>query len=114
MAWEYVPIVLSLYNAFIITYEIGFGLSYNFLQVYLYLEYSINLILLFDFLLMFFTSFQNRYGCEIKEPYKIFQAHIRTSRFMLDVLTTISFLKPLHLVFSFFQLFKVTRIFMIN
>lgn len=73
-----------------------------------------NFIILVDALHLFLTTYKNTLGYDVNDPYLIFKRHIKSKRFILDVLTILSFLQDSSQFFNWLRLFKVMRVFMIN
>lgn len=76
--WNLVPMVLSTYNALIIPIEMSFGLPYEFLQLNTYIDIIVDLLFVLDNILVFFTSYQDRRGLEVKDHYLIYLNYTRT------------------------------------
>lgn len=68
-AWDLIPMVLSIYNAFMIPFVMSFSLPLNLMETITDIELFLDFLFLFDNLLMFFTSFINKHGVEIKDSY---------------------------------------------
>lgn len=111
-SWDLVPMMLSIYNAVVIPFDISFGLPFMFLQLNLYIDVSLDVLFLIDNILMFFTSFVNKNGVEIFDHSEIFTNYTRKWRFVFDTLSLFGsyFFKEIHPYFKYFQLFKATRI----
>ena len=112
MRWNLVLMVLSIYNAFIISFEISFGLPDSFLNAKQFIENAVDFLFFFDNALIFFTSFINKYGVEVTNAYEIYLNYTRSWRFVFDSLSLLglSFFRDVHPFFKYFQLFKATRV----
>lgn len=105
--------ILSVYNALSIPFSIGFGFSYSFLQWNEIIDDMLDLVFLFDNIIMFFTSFQDIRGKHIFNHYKIFKNYVRTWRFVFDTLSLFGS-KPFREIdpaFKYFKMFKAIRVF---
>lgn len=111
-SWDAVPMLLSVYNALIIPFEFSFALPYEFLKINQQIDICLDILFLIDNLLMFFTSFQSKYGYEVFDFHEIFIAYTHTWRFVFDTLSLFGmyFFKTIHRNFKYFQLFKATRV----
>ena len=58
--WDFIPMALSAYNAFMIPVSFSFNLSFEFLQINDTIDSVLDYLFLFDNILMFFTSCQNK------------------------------------------------------
>ena len=106
--------MVSLFNAVVIPVEMGFGLTIEFYAVRLHVNRLFNFILIVDALHLFLTSYRDNFGDEVFDPYLIYKRQIRSKRFILDVLTILSFLKEQGQIFNFLQIFKAGRVLLIN
>ena len=102
---------MSLYYAVFIPVQVGFGMSYGFLQANEFIEVLFNFILIVETILMFVTSYQDSFGNEVQNPYLIFKRYRRSARFKIDVMTILSFFKNSHMIFKVLEVFKVARIY---
>lgn len=78
-------------------------------------EYFVDVIFLVDMLLMFFTSFQNKKGQEIKDSQEIAINYILSPRFYCDLFALLSsqffvFISPTFKVFAFFKMFRIQKL----
>lgn len=114
--WDLVPISLSIYNSFIIPFELSFGPVIIHQKLNFAIELIIDLIFFFDVLLMFFSSFQDKRGFEQKDPYQIYHHYTRSFRFLLDSVSLLGSQVFLLVskVFRNFMLLKALRIYRIG
>lgn len=73
-AWEYVPIILSIYNAFMIPYEFSFVIPFYFQKFNEIINIILDLLFLFDNGLMFFTT-RRIFEGETSDHYEIFLSY---------------------------------------
>lgn len=114
--WEWIPMLLSIYNGITIPLEFSYAISYGYLAWHENINIVLDLLFLLDNALMFFTSFENRYGDEIKDPYEILMHYTSTRRFVFDSLSLLgnSFFVQMHPWLKYFHLFKATRVFRVS
>lgn len=84
--WDILPILLSIYNATVIPYQMGFGPLLTDDLVGKIIDYIIDIVFLIDLLLMFRTTQLDCKGFEVTDNYEIFAIYVRTWRFKFDVL----------------------------
>ena len=115
-AWEVVPTILSLYNALMIPLNFSFALPYQFHRVNLVIDILLDFVFLLDNFLLMLTTYENKNGFEVSDPYRIFIHYTRSWRFVFDTLSLLgmSFFTKIHTSLRQFQLFKATRVFRIN
>lgn len=109
------PIVLSLYNAFVIPYELSFGKLSASISMSI-LEHFIDIVFLFDLLLMFRTIRKDKKGQEIYDNYEVYLSYTRTWRFKSDFLSMIGngLIATIHPSLKYLCLLKITRVFRIS
>jgi hypothetical protein len=102
--WEWIPIMLSIYNAILIPLEISFAVSYDFLQLNEKVNMVLDVLFLVDNILMFFTSYLDELGEEVWDPYKIYLRYTRTWRFVFDCLSLLgnTYFKHINSRFKYF------------
>ena len=102
--WDLIPMVLSVYNAFLIPFDISFGLPDFYLSADRNIEIALDILFFIDNSLMFFTSFINKYGVEVVDPYEIYLNYTRSWRFVFDMLSLhgISVFGDIYPLFKYF------------
>lgn len=108
---------MSIYNAFEIPFEFSFGISYDFMFICWLIDYTLDCIFLFDSILMFFTSYLDNRGSEIRDHYQICLKYFGSYRFIFDILSlfgSFHISSYHHKTMRFLLLFKATRIYRIN
>ena len=102
--WELIPMTLSLYNAITIPLEFSYAINFWFLQANEIINVILDLLFLIDNILMFFTTYENKYGIEIWDHYKIYYFYTGTARFVFDSLSLLgmSLFKVIHPAFKYF------------
>ena len=110
--WDLIPMMLSIYNAFLIPYQIGIGLPLHFNTANSFIDLFLDILFLIDNSLMFFTSFQSKHGLEVKCPYEIYLNYTRTWRFVFDSVSLLgsSVFTRIHASFKYAQLLKAMRV----
>lgn len=110
--WDMIPMLLSIYNAFMIPYQIGIGLPMEFISINTFIDLFLDILFLIDNSLMFFTSFMTKHGVEVSCPYEIYLNYTRTWRFVFDSLSLLgsSVFTSIHPAFKYLQLLKATRV----
>ena len=66
--WDVTVLVLAVWNAFVIPFDIAFTIDRNDTWVKL-LDLGVDIVFLIDIILMFFTSYVNKFGKEIKNSW---------------------------------------------
>lgn len=96
--------LLSLYNALIIPFDISFGVPFSLMQFNSFADLVLDVVFLIDNILMFFTSYFNQFGIEVKNPYKIYKNYTSTWRFVFDTLSLLGsfFFIKIHPYFKYF------------
>jgi len=104
LAWDVIPMSLSVYNAMIIPFDFSFGLPIFFLDINYKIDIVLDVLFLLDNVLMFFTSFVNKYGIEVFDPKVIFWNYTTTIRFVFDCLSILGsyIFKGIHPSFKYF------------
>lgn len=112
-AWDILTLALSIFNAFMIPYELSYGSFLNLDIIIERLDLMIDIVFFIDFILMFFTTQQDNRGYEIKSHSAIAVLYVKSWRFKFDVLALlgINFISQIHPLLKIFQLFKATRVF---
>ena len=115
-AWDFVPMGLSLYNALTIPLMFTIALPRKFYEFNSRIDVVLDVLFLIDNLLVFITSFRDKMGNEVKDPYQIFKNYTHSWRFVFDTLSLLgmSFFTKFHSSLKQFQLFKATRVVRIN
>lgn len=110
--WDVVPMILSCYNAIMIPLYFSFGLDYEMQMFNLKFDFALDILFIVDNILMFFTSFENRQGQEVKDFYKIYLNYTRSWRFVFDSLSLLGLqlFTDINKFFKYFQLLKATRV----
>jgi hypothetical protein len=84
--WTLIPLLLAVYNAFVIPLKIGFGLSLQFLLINDKIDIVIDVFFIADNILKFFTSFQSKKGREIIDHYESYLNYTRSWGFLFDTI----------------------------
>ncbi len=85
MRWDLLIIVLALYNCLSIPYEVCYGSSFTESVGLDVFEYSIDVLFFLDIIIMFWTSYVNKAGNEIKSGLKIALKYVFNGRFFIDL-----------------------------
>ena len=112
--WDYVAICVSIYIAFIVPYHFGFGLTFRFIHINFWVQFFFAFLMFIDSFLMFFISYRSKNGKEVKDHYQVIKRHIKTSKFIFDVISLLGFLKLIHPWFQWFLIFKLPKMMLIN
>lgn len=115
--WELFVIVLALYNAFSIPFELSFDPKEMEGTNFLIINSFIDLLFAFDIFVQFRTTFYHPItGDEVKEL-KVIKANYLRGRFLIDFLSTVPFDNILYVltqkenaVFAMFSLLKIIRV----
>lgn len=59
------------------------------------LDYIINMVFLIDIILMFYTTYQNNHGSEVKDHASIVKNYLQSKRFFFDFLSFLGVLELL-------------------
>jgi hypothetical protein len=83
--WDIFTLVLSVFNVWMIPFEMSFGPMIDMYYVSLYLDSIIDVIFLVDTIVMFYTSFVTKEGKEIFDSKMIALNYMKTRRFYFDI-----------------------------
>ena len=107
---------LAIVNSIMVPLEISFS-EVEFFQgtIYIALDLLIDLVFLVDMILMFFTSFRNRFGEEVRDQVQIAINYLKQKRFLFDLCSVLgtnifTIFIPLLKVFKFFKIVRIFRI----
>lgn len=108
--------MLATINSILVPLELSFDEIEWFDGIlYLLIDLAIDLVFLIDMILMFMTSFRNKFGEEVKDQEKIIIHYVKKTRFFFDffsLLGTIIFTSwmPSMKIFKFFKIVRILRV----
>jgi hypothetical protein len=106
---------VAIYNSFFVPMEYAFKVNDHskFLEA---LDALIDWVFVFDIILMFFTSYINKGGQEVKDSIEIAKNYTNTFRFLTDFLSLLgmNIFEGVSPALASFGLFKIFRVFRIN
>lgn len=114
--WEIFTVSISIYNVVMIPLEISFGPNLLLYELAFIFDQFIDIVFLFDLIIMFFTSYVDQIGAEITDSHMIAFEYMSTRRFYFDVASLLG-TAPMNAInknFKYLQLFKVFRVFRVG
>ena len=98
---------MAIINSICVPLQLSFSLNANTMEKLRQFEIFTDCVFIFDIILMFFTSFQNKYGQEVTESKQIAEKYVFSQRFLVD---TLSYLGIFPGVLKMFRLLKMVRV----
>jgi hypothetical protein len=107
-AWDGFVLFLSVWNSIYVPIEISFS-EEAWVSKLSEIDIIIDGVFIFDILVMFFTSYQDTQGREIKDNLSIGYRYITTRRFVTDSLSVLALI-PILRLFAFLKMVRVFRL----
>ena len=109
--WDLFILLLAIFNSFQVYIVYSFGNKLINELVWLkIIDILIDFVFVVDIIIMFFTSFLNRKGEEIRNRDEIWRHYIFTFMFFSDMVSIFGLLKHVYDFFGILSLFKIFRI----
>ena len=107
--------VLAIFNSFMIPLENAYRATFFYTWWFLTIDLLIDLIFLIDVVLMFFTTFINNRGREVRDSRLISDNRIGSFMFWMDVLSLLGanlfqLISPFFKYFGFVKIMRIKRL----
>lgn len=88
-SWDKFILILAIQNSFIIPIDLCFQPEFTHGEGFVLFDTIVDLIFMFDMVLMFFTSYLDKRGNEVKDTNMIAAKYVWSFRFLCDFLAVL-------------------------
>mgnify|MGYP002629862122 CR=1 FL=1 len=115
-SWDKFILILAIQNSFIIPIDLCFQPEFTHARPFVLFDTIVDVIFMFDMLLMFVTSYLDRQGNEVKDTSLIASKYVWSFRFLCDFFAVLGtgFLTQFIHSFRLFGIFKLNRVFRLS
>lgn len=114
--WDMFIVFLAIYNSLMIPFDQAFKPPFLSYIGFIIFDNIVDLLFVFDVILMFFTSVLTDSGSESYDSEDVSKMYMSAVRFKVDIISLLGsdVLSGIHRYFSLFGMFKLLRVFRLS